>query len=87
VDDRSTPGIEPICLRPSSSHALISVLRASSPCPNNAEIAVSESGSVWTSFAGKESTERESASRVKPCVLTRGKARLRSRLLYEHEQI
>ena len=60
----------------------MSVLRASSPRPNKAETAVFESGSVWTSFAGNESTERESASRVKPYVLTRGTASLRSRLLH-----
>jgi len=73
-----------MCLIPPRSQATISVLRASSPYPNRAETAVSESGSAWTSFAGNESTERESASRVKPWVLTRGNASLRSRPLHEH---
>jgi hypothetical protein len=61
-----------ICCTPSSSQALIKVLRASSPLPNSASTAVSGSGSVWG--VGRARTERASASRVKPCVLTRGTA-------------
>lgn len=44
-------------------------------------MAESDSGSVCCSLAGSESTDRDRASRVKPWVLTRGKASLRRREL------
>lgn len=50
---------------PSSSHALISVLRAVSPDPKSAETALSERGSVCGT--GRWRTELASAARVKPC--------------------
>lgn len=68
-----------IYVRPSSSHADISVRLASSPSPNNADTAVSRRGS-GCGF-GSVSAERDNASRVKPWVRTRGRASFNSSFL------
>jgi len=78
VDDAATPpwvyNVRSETLA-SSSQAFIRVLRASSPSPNRASTAVSFNGAVWFPD-GEYITARDSALRVKPCVLTRGKASL-----------
>ena len=55
-----------ILLMPSSSHALIRVVRAIFPWPKRAETAVSDRGLGWASDGGSSSTDRANASRVNP---------------------
>lgn len=71
-----------ICVKPSCIHASINVRFAVSPLPNKAVTAESDKGSVYDrSPGGRESTERARASRVKPWLLTNGRASLRSCVL------
>lgn len=72
----SSTGTERMWVRPSSSHALISVRRAVSPSPNNVVTVDSGRGAAWGS--GRSSTERARAVRVKPCSFTRGTASFKS---------
>ena len=68
-----------ICSLASSCQAVIRLLLASSPSPKSVDIATSERGSLWG--VGNENTQRESASLVKPCCLTKGTASCSNLLL------
>ena len=64
----------------SSSHALTRVLRALSPWPNSAVTLASGRGRLGG--VGNDSTDKDKASRVNPCVSMSGRASFRSLALH-----